>query len=222
MSVDERADPVLMPRKGALFLLIPVMLIPVVFCAWGVMLWSGLTGRQPDGDEVAIAVSGCPEAREALAARALDMGLVAEIDDRAGGFSIRTRLPADPAAAASIPEAFPPPGQIEVRGGATILATNGDVAEATVRLDLTLSPATLLRIHPEAAGRIANFVREDPGGRIEFVLDGAPVGYQLNREVSANELEIWVLEGEDRERLTVAAQRGVVIDHPLPCPVALL
>jgi hypothetical protein len=221
MAVDERADPVVLPRKGALLLLIPVAMIPLVFVAWGLMIWAGLAGRPASGPEVDIGVTACPEARDVLLARAADMGLTPAVEARPDGFVLHTRMPEDPESAASVPRALAPPGRFEVRGGDQVLATNADVTEATIRLDLSLSPATLIRLQPAAAQRVAAFVRGDEGGQIEFWLDGQKVGYQVNREVSANELEIWVQEGGDRARLQVAAERGVVIDHPLPCPVAV-
>lgn len=221
MAVDERSEPVVLPRKGALLLLIPVALIPLVFLAWGGMIWFGLAGRPADGAEVDVAVTACPEARDPLVARAADMGIVPSVSPVGGGFVLRMALPSDPASADAVPAALTPPGVFEVRGGDAVLATNADVLEATVRLDLSLSPATLVRLRPDAAERVLAFVRKDPGDRISFWLDGEPVGFQINREVSANELEIWVQEGPDRERLEIAARRGVVIDHPLPCAVDL-
>jgi hypothetical protein len=103
-----------------------------------------------------------------------------------------------------------------------ILLHNEGVADASVRLDLTLRASTLLRLTPEATDAVQAWIQANPQGVLRISVDGRQVGTQVVGEITRGELEIWDDHVTDLERLNAAATRAVVIDHgPLPCPVAV-
>ncbi len=220
MPTDNRADPVLVPRRGALLLLLPMLAIPVVFVGWAIFLWRGTTVQVADGARVAITLDGCTDARAMLEARAQEMGLAFELTDRPGGFTLVTTLPADPDAARQVPVGLTMPGALEVRTpeGSALLGNDG-ITDATMRLDLLLQAATLLRLTPAANDAVSAYARSAPDGEVEFWIDGARAGRGKTREMSSGELELWPDEGTELEKLHLAAARGVALDHLLPCPV---
>ena len=222
MTTDDRVDPVLVPRKGALILLLPMLAVPLVFIAWGVFLYIGVHGRAADGNAVVFTLLACPEARPVLEKRAKEMGIEAELSEVPGGFLFKTRLPLEPESAAQVVPGLTIPGSIEVRTpeGGHVLGNEG-VTDASVRLDLLLTSCTLLRLTPTASQAVEVYAHAHPEGEVRFWLDGVDVGRSVNREMTIGELELWPAEGSDLEKMHLAATRGVTIDNPLPCVVTV-
>ena len=220
---SERLDPVLTPRPASAFLLLPVLAIPAVFAAWGLFLWTGLGGRPATGAVVTLRATACPEAGPLLASRSADMGLPGAWQPTSDGFALATTLPVDAIAAAEVPRTLALPGALTVRGpdGAALLRNDG-LRSAEVRLDVTLSAGALLRLTDAADAAVTEAVLAAPDGRLTFQIDGADVGIQLAREVTHGELEIWLTDGTDRDRMNRVAAWGVALDHgPLPCAVQI-
>jgi hypothetical protein len=223
MATDDRQDAILLPKRGALLLLLPIMAIPLVFIAWGWFLWRAGELRTADGPAVSLPIETCPEARDLLAARAEDMGIEANFSPTPQGFALSTRLPSDPTQAALVSPGLSTPGAVEVRGeNGPVLFHNEGVSDASVRLDLTLRASTLLRLTPEATDAVQAWIQANPIGVLLISVDGRQVGKQVVGQITRGEVEIWDSGGTDLERMNAAATRAVVIDHgPLPCPVTV-
>ncbi len=210
----------LRPRAGCVLLLLPVVAVFLTFLAYAWLLWSGWNGRPATGPEVQFAFAGCPEAAPVVVDRLDDMGLGRpEVRPAPDGFALTVRLPApdtDPAALASTLATV---GRFEMRDGDEVLATHDDIAYAGVRLDVTMSPSTLVVLRPEGRDRVYARMREQPGGSTAMVLDGEEVWRFSNRRPTMNgEFEIPPDAANDRARMELAAARGIVLNHgPLPC-----
>lgn len=210
------------PGWALVVLAAPVAMVIVVGLAYGGLVAFGLAGRPATGPEVTLAFSGCPEARPFVEARVADMGLPATFSDDRGGFSARIVLPRDPYAAADVAPTLARTGAFEVLGGDEVLARNAQVTRASVRLDLSMTPTTLVDLGPDASVRVRDWVRAHPDAELEFRLDGETVGVQPARSVVIGEAEISPPIPDDRARMRATAAWGVVIDHgPLPCPVTV-
>lgn len=227
MAVDPDDPRIRNARPGwaLVILAAPVVLLVFVATAYAVLLGFGLAGRAAGGEHRTVSFRACPDARPVIEARVADVGLTdAVFADVPGGFTLSATLPADPAVADALPATLARPGHLEVRHGDEVLLTDADVVDAGVRLDMVMIPSTLLRLSPEAARRVTAW-REahHPDGVLEYVLDGAVIGtQQAQYPVEPGELEIAPEGLPDRERMQVAAEWSVVIDHgPLPCPVTV-
>lgn len=214
------SDPRLPTRPLWAFVLLALPVVGVVFVAIAYTgMWSlGVRGRDPEGQTVELAFTGCPEARPAVEARILDMGLPVLASAASDGtWTVRTTLPADPRAAGQIPATLAAPGRLVVRAEQQVVATSEDVLDASVRLDLMMSPRTLLKLGPAAADRVETYVRSTPIGALVFEVDGQRVGSHANANpVAKGELEIDPPLG-GRERWDATAAWSVILDHPLPC-----
>lgn len=211
------------PIWGLLILALPVVGVAVTFVLYAGMLWLGLSGRGASGDPIVLAFDACPEARPLLAARLQDMGLTdAAFEAQGDGVMITLTPTGDAEVDAQLPETLAMPGALQIRGGDLLLGTNADLIDATVRLDLMMTPSVLLRLKPPAAERLKDHVRSDPGGQLRFLVDGVQIGTQSNRNsVAVGELEIASLDHPgDRALMRAVAAWSVVLDHgPLPCAV---
>lgn len=209
------------PLWGLLILTLPIVGVVFTVIAYALTVGMGVRGRAPTGERVVLAFTGCPEASEAVVARMRDMGLEPDPVEVPGGFGFETVLPEDPDVARRIPATLVAPGAFEIRGEDTLLATGADVTDASVRMDLMMVPSTLVQIGPEAADRVVKHVRAHPEGRLQFVLDGAPIGSQSNRNpVGVGEVEIAPPGLDGEPRFHAVAEWSVVVDHPLPCAIA--
>ncbi len=228
MHAVDPDDPRLKQRPiwGLLILILPIVGVLVVFALYAGMWAIGISGRAASGPRATLTFDGCPQARPLLEARLADMGLDdAAWTDTPGGFAVEVSLTGDPDVDARIPRTLAMPGALEIRGGDEALATNIDVVEASVRLDLLMVPSVLVKVGPEAAARVKEHVRANPGGQLRFLVDGVDVGGQSNLEpVAVGDLEL-APDGYDvsldRERMHAVAAWSVVLDHgPLPCAVS--
>ncbi|MEQ1566354.1 MAG: hypothetical protein ABMA64_12005 [Myxococcota bacterium] len=221
MQLDP-ADPRLPSRPlwGLLLLSLPVVGVVFTAAAYGAMWAMGLRGRAADGPEVWWAVDGCPEAAAVVDARVRDVGLEPIGAPTPG--QLHLRLPADPAVAAALPVTLTRPGKLEIRGGGEPLAGPEDVTSASPRMDLMMVPVVLVTVTPAAADRVTAWVRAHPGGRLDFLVDGEPVGWQSSQNpLPKGEYEIAPALADGPERWAAVAAVSVVADHPLPCPVTL-
>ena len=105
------------------------------------------------------------------------------------------------------------------------MASEADVSDASVRMDLFMVPYLLLRLEDAAAQRIKAHVRAHPQGKLRFEIDGQDVGWQSNQNpVAVGELEMspdLPSLTEEAARMHAVAAWSITVDHPLPCPVQL-
>ena len=214
----------LKPRGGFVLLGAPIVAIGFVFVAYGWLLFNGWVGRSASGPEATYLVSGCPEAAEVMRARVAEMGLPEPVVAATeGGFVFTVALPS----AATDPEAFgetlSAPGRFAMHGGGEVLATEAQIASAGVRMDLTMTPATLVVLDDEGTSRVYDWMNRQPDERTRIELDGVEVWSFGNRKTTTNgEFEIPPSADDDRLRMELAASRGIILnDGPLPCPVTL-
>jgi hypothetical protein len=208
------------PLWGLLILALPIVGVAFTFVAYAIMVGMGVRGRAPTGEQVSLAFAGCPEAAAVVGDRMRDMGLEGRPIEVPGGFGFEVVLPSDPDVASRIPATLSAPGRLEILGEGTVLATNADVVDASVRMDLMMVPSTLLQVGPEAAERIVGNVRAHPEGRLEFVIDGAAIGTQSNRNpVGRGEVEIAPPGLDGEARFHAVAEWSIIVDHPLPCEI---
>lgn len=210
------------PLLGLGLVMLPVVGVILVAIAYVVTWGFGLAGRQAAGETVTWRFSGCEAAQVVLEARLADVGLDAEWEAIAGGYTVTTQLTGDATVDESLPATLTTPAVLEVRAGSEVLATTADVIDASVRMDVFMVPYVLLSVDEDAAERVKQYVRSDPEGRMTFHVDGQPIGWQSSSNpVSIGELEInLVLEGDERARMQAVASWSVILDHaPLPCDV---
>ena len=224
MSVDVSPDDPRIPSRplwGLAILTLPILGIFVMFIAYGVMWGLGLSGRQAAGEPVTLTFEGCPEARPLLEARLADMGLSGEWTSTASQIQVTAALTGDPEVDANIPDTLASPGALEIRADGEVVATNANVTEASVRMDLFMVPYVLLHLDPPAADRVRDFVRADPEGKVRFWVDGQEIGWQSNSNpVAKGDLEINPAIPDELERMHAVAAWSVTLDHgPLPCTV---
>lgn len=214
------------PRAGCLILAMVPTAVALVFLAYGIFAIFVYLGRPADGERVAVAVRACAEAAAPIEGRLDAMGLSdARIEPTPDGFVVTVTLPADPRVASSIPGTLVEAGRFEVRASedGAVLVRNDDLLRAGVRMDLMLRPSTFVVLDPEARARLDAHVRARPEGKLVYSYEGEEVWTELNRaEREPGELEFPPSGEDDADRMHVAARRGVVLDHPLPCDAELL
>ena len=205
-----------------MILSLPILGVGVVFVLYGIMWSMGLSGRAAKGEVVELAFDGCAEAQPLIEARLADIGLTeATWRSVSGGFAVQTRLTGDPQVDATIPATLATPGALEVRADGTVIATNADLTEATVRMDLFMVPYVLLHLDADAAQRAQDAMRADPTGKLAFFVDGEDIGWQSNQNtVAKGNLEVSLHITDEEARMHAVAAWSVVLDHgPLPCGV---
>lgn len=223
MSEVSPDDPRL-PKRGLVGLLIlslPILGVLVMFVAYGIMWSLGTAGRGPEGESVVLGFRGCHEAQPLLEARLEDMGIPGSWTKTPDGFEVRATLTGESEVDEAIPQVLSTPARLEIRGGDQVLATNADLKEATVRMDLFMVPYVLLRLRDDAAERVRARAKEDPGGKLWFFVDGEEIGWQSNQNpVGRGDLEINVHQSDEEQRMREVAAWSVTLDHaPLPCAV---
>lgn len=209
------------PLWGIAILALPIVGILALFIAYAVMWSLGLAGRSASGEVVEVRFKGCPEARPLLEARLTDMGLQGTWSNTPDGYMATFVPTGDPDVDGSLPATLSAPAALEVRGGDEVLATNRDLADASVRMDLFMVSYVLLELEPDAAERVKAFIRAEPHGKIRFHVDGVDIGWQSNTNpVAVGDLEINPDINDELERMRAVAAWSVTLDHaPLPCPV---
>jgi hypothetical protein len=137
-------------------------------------------------------------------------------------FALTAVFPDEPEALEDIPRTLSTRGLLEIRGGGEVLITNDDVEIAAVRLDLTMTPSTLIVVTMDGAKRVARWMNSDPEGRMVYFIDGVEVYESSNHKpFSDAELEIPPNAANDRAQMALAAHWGIVIGHPLPCDLTV-
>jgi len=211
---------------GVLLLVVPILSIVVVGGAYLYLAWLGWQGRDAVGDPVRIAFEGCDEAQAGVQARVAFMGLPnPSFEDTPSGFTLTTRLPPDPEAAAAIPATLATTGTLVVRpvGGGEAVITNADLVEATVELPFLDAPHAVLVLAPDAAAGLRNHMESHPQDGVEVVLDGEVVYRRKNSPSEARGRLAVDKEGaSDLERMQFAARTAAVLQGaPLPCAVTV-
>ena len=206
------------PLLGMAILALPGLGFLAIAIGYTALFAAGSAGRSIDGPEVELRFSGCPDAQQAITARLSDMGLPATAlpSSDASTFGFRLKLPADPEAARAIPSTLASPGQLQIQDADEAIATNSDLVDASVKMDLLTEPSLLLTLSDAATERLKSHAR--PGHRVSLHIDGARVAdTPLDRASSV--LDFLLTEGVERERWSRIAAWSVTVDHPLPCPI---
>jgi hypothetical protein len=214
----------MMPRPAAIFLLAPIVAVGIVFGLYVYLFWHGYVGRVASGETVAMHFEGCTPAQEVVLARAEEMGLGSPVlvGGEGSRFTLAAMLPEEPEARSAIPETLATRGLLELHGGGEVLITNADLVSSSVRLDITMSPTTLLVLTLDGAKVVAKHMNAYPDDRMDYILDGDKIHDQSNRKpFSEAELEIPPSAENDRARMALAAHWGIVMGRPLPCDVSL-
>ncbi len=212
------------PRKGAIILVIPILMVVVVFVGYGVMFGLGISGRAADGKRVTLAWEGCPEALDVVQHRVEGMGLGNPVYSKTdAGFTVEVTLPADPDVAAEIPRTLATPGFLRAHPTTDpnrTLFTSDQVEKGAIRQDLTLSPWTVITLSDEGVEALKAYIDEDREGRVTYLLDGLPIGSVSNLKGPTPEVELSPEGKDDRDRMHKAAARAIIVDSgPLPCPL---
>ena len=216
----------MMPRPAAIFLLVPLVAVIVVFALYAYLFASGMSGRAATGATVSTEFAGCLDARRVVQERATEMGL-GDLVLRAGDgdrFTLTAVYPDEPESIDQIPRTLATPGQLELLAEGEVILTNAGVEMAAVRLDMTMTPSTLVRLNMDGARAVAKTMNANPEGRIKFMLDGVEIYDQSNHKTfGEKELEIPAVGvANDREVMALAAHRGIVIGHPHSCEIRLI
>lgn len=210
---------------GCFLLAMPPVAVVLVFIAYGVLLFFGISGRPADGETVDIAIRTCPEAQAVLAARAEMIGVVPSFTPTEDGFRITVTLPSDEVVAASIPGTLAERGLLEVRAeDGTLLVDSEGVADAGIRMDLMMTPTTFVAFTDEAHERLRAHMKANRNGKLSVTVDGAEVAVVSNRmDLGPGELEILPSAENEEARMRLSARRGVVLgEGPLPCDAEVL
>lgn len=214
----------LKPRPGCLLLLIPLLAVVATFLAYAWLFWNGMAGRPATGPLVDVSFEGCEDAAPVVLARIEDMGLAPiEVVPGPTGFRTRVQLPSSDTDAHAFADVLASPGQFQLRDGDEVLADHTEIASAGVRLDVTMSPSTLIVLEPDARDRVYARMGEKPDGKLQMWVDGELVWSFSNRKPSMNgEFEIPPDAANDQARMELAAGRGIALNSgPLPCTLTV-
>ena len=212
----------LKPSAGCFFLAIPVVAILAVFLAYVWLFYNGWIGRPASGDGVEYTFRACSEAQDVVRSRVEDMGLAdLEIRPTDDGFLLSMTLPSAETRPEDLARVLASPGTFEIRAGDRVLADIDGVASAGVRLDLTMSPSTLVVLTDSARDTVYGHMNGHPEGSMDLWLDGEKVWTMSNLKPTQNgEIEVPPDAENDRARMELAAGRGIALNNgPLPCPV---
>lgn len=209
------------PIWAMVILALPIVGVLLTFLAYGVMWSLGLSGRVARGEPMELRFVGCAEAEPYLRGRLDDMGLEGTWSTTSDGYAVTVVPTGDREVDAALATTLSVPAALQVTSQGETLATNADLREATVRMDIFMVPYVLLRLESAAAERVKHAMRTDPGGKLRFLVDGVDVGWQSNTNpVATGDLEINLTIEDDLERMRAVAAWSVTLDHgPLPCPV---
>ena len=140
------------------------------------LFYSGYQGVDPSGNTVQMQFQSCDEAGQMVLARAEDMGLGnTSLTATDNGFVLASVLPDREDAATEIATTFGSVGLFALRAGDIELANQDDVVDASVRLDITMTPSTLINLNEEARKRIYKHIKDVPEGKMEVWLEGEMV-----------------------------------------------
>lgn len=198
----------------------PIVLAAVLVGGYGALLWSGAVGRPADGARVTLAFDGCPQAKDAVQARVLAMGLGEPVvAPRVDGFDVTATLPSDPAVAAVIPAVLARPGRLEVvADDGSIVVDAARIESATLRLDLTGEPAVAVQLDPTGVAALASHTEGRPEGHVDVRVDGVSFGTRENTPPERRgHLTLRISEPTRQAQVAAAADLGVVLGAPLPC-----
>lgn len=214
----------LKPRPAAILLLVPLLAVLATFFAYVYLFASGWVGRAASGPEVELAFHGCPDASPVVLDRIEDMGLGRpEVRTTEDGFRLAVNLPSADTDPEQLAGVLATTGRFEMRDGDEVLATHDDISYAGVRLDVTMSPSTLITLHDEGRDRVYARMGDKPDAKTAMVIDGEQVWAFGNRRPSMNgEFEIPPDAENDQARMELAAGRGIFLNHgPLPCDLTV-
>lgn len=214
------------PRAGCWILAVPIVIAVLLVGSYGAIFLLGVQGRAPEGPVARMSFSGCDEAEPVIRARVEEMGLGdPQWEAPSGGFALTARLPAWQGATDQIPATLTAPGEFAARAGpdagGRVLASDEDIASATMRLDFAATPSTAVRLGPTAAREVTRWMDEEPQGVTSLWLDGEHIGTRDNDPDTPGDR--FTLEPASEERQAIiqqAAAWAVILNHgALPCPV---
>lgn len=219
-------------RLGMLMLAVPVVSVAVVGALYVVLAVLGARGRSADGPRVELALRGCPEAQAVVAERAAFIGLpevtfrpLPATDAAPAGFALTARFPREERVITSLPGTLSATGKVEIRAGddGELLATEADIADATVVPTFLDAPRAQLTLVPEAAKKLKLHMGLHLDGHVSVWIDGELYLRRHNappEERGQLDLELPELPAE--ARIDRAAHAAVLLAHgALPCPLTV-
>lgn len=213
------------PTWGCLIYAAPLVAVPMVFAAYGYLFYSGLGGRPADGARVEIAFDGCEAAGPIIEARVQRMGLGDPVfGTRDSGPMIEVTLPTDEEVANDVPTTLARTGAFEIRAGDEVLFDNSALTDATVRMDIMMSPWVVLRLQEDAEASLHAHQKTDLSAETSYWIDGVKLGRISNQKtVMGGEVELPGDAANDRARMQRAAADALVLSSgPLPCSVSVV
>jgi len=228
--MSELPDPIRAQRTtgGILMMLAPIVAIPLLFVAYGVLFSRGMEGIDASGPTVQATYKGCQEAGPVVLARVESMGLPnAKIEPNADGFVLTSVMPSREDVAERTPTDLVRGGHFEVRGGPTqddeLLLDNTEVTRASPFIGLVPVPRLLIQYEPELKQRLQVWRRDHSKGVMSLWLDGEKIHEQDNiHGGDSNELEVMFDDQDEAYNLDFAALSSILISHPLPCELELV
>lgn len=231
---DPTLDPDLPNRGklGMLMLAVPIVSVAIVGTLYLVLAFLGAQGHPADGPLVEVELRGCPEAQAIVAERAAFVGLpevvfrpLAATDDAPAGFVMTARFPREERVIASLPGTLSATGKVEVRAGddGEVLATEADIADATVVPTFLDAPRAQVTLVPEAAKKLKLHMGLHLDDHISVWIDGERYSRRHNAPPEEHgQLDLEQPELPAETRIDRAAHAAVVLAHgALPCPLTV-
>lgn len=212
------------PKGGFVLLGAPIVGIVVVFALYAWLLFNGWIGKPATGPQVTYAVQGCAEAAQVMQGRIEEMGLApATITAVPGGFELSVGLPTAETDPGTFGQTLGARGHFAMRAGDQVLATHEHVVSAGVRMDLTMTPATLVVLDEVGTKQVYAWMNGSPDARTQMDIDGVEVwSFHNQKTTTAGEFEIHPSAEDDQSRMELAASRGIILARgPLPCDVQI-
>lgn len=210
------------PRMRAL------MAIPLVFAAvalvGALIVFRHLSVDRPaSGARVVLTFAGAcvPEARDVIYQRVDLIGLgQPDLATQDGALVLTATLPGLPDDDTAIPALLTRRGALRITAKDEALATELDVASATVNLDTSGAPYASVKLIPSAAARITEALRA--GEALDVTLDGALIVHQEGGDLEGDQLSLSPTEGDPRARMRQAADWAILLSSgALPCDLTV-
>jgi hypothetical protein len=150
---------------------------------------------------------------------------LAAVADAPAGFVLSARFPREERVVASLPGTLSATGDVEVRAGddGEVLATEADIADATVVPTFLDAPRAQLTLTPDAAKKLKLHMGLHLDGHVSVWIDGELYSRRHNappEERGQLDLELPELPAE--ARIDRAAHAAVLLAHgALPCPLVV-
>ncbi|NOY26977.1 MAG: hypothetical protein GXP62_13995 [Oligoflexia bacterium] len=137
--------------------------------------------------------------------------------------SLVATMPGLPDDATAVPALLGRSGQLRLRMGDQVLATQADLTAASLEMDEAGMPYTQIVLSPEAGQKVAEAVDANHKGELVFDLDQEELARRPNTiAVEHDKLKIIAGVGKTRDRFRRATDRAIILGHgALPCDLTL-